>query len=48
MEKTKETEKFEKLMKKISKLPEEQKQKVVFFAQGVMAASAGSRKESNE
>lgn len=38
---------FEQLMQNVAKLPEEQQQKVAYFAQGVMAAAA-PRKESNE
>lgn len=38
---------FEQLMQHIAQLPEEQQQKVAYFAQGVMAA-ATPRKASNE
>lgn len=40
---------FEKLMRKIAELPEEQRQKVAYYAQGVMAASTHSKanKEQN-
>lgn len=33
---------FEELVKEVVALPEEQRQKVAFFAQGVIAATAGT------
>ena len=39
---------FEELMQGVAELPEEQREKVAYFAQGVMAAANTPRKACNE
>ena len=47
-EESKELKEFAQLMQEVAELPDEQREKVTYFAQGVMAAANTPRKASNE